>query len=261
MRSATFTLARPSEECVYRTAALFVLAALILPVQVSARPKRNLPDNSPLLWTLTDEISPTELRRARNDPQAVRLRAKASRMAPEARSRLTDFVDGRATPALVTMAEALTGFAGYFDSDVAGEASIGKLVAWYQHFHISTDGADRLTEFMVRMDKTYKRHQSLVGTDHVDIAKSIARLEEQTKKSHPKLWIAFETNDLKTLSKGLDMPIRKLRKKLRYNYDPWDRYLSNNLPQLRSDLSPYDWKGLRTMLYEVVVPGFSSISQ
>lgn len=249
---------------VHKLIALALVMPLVPPVWGQPR-SENLPESSPLWWTLTEEISPKDLRAARVDPQATRNRFRSSAMGrdrtPADQERVRAYVNGDESPQLVTVAEALFSLAVYFDPEHMNEHSTKRIALWYRDYGLSTEGGDALAAFMLGMNRAYDDHQSVVGDDLVKIAGLIREKEVSlgVEIGSSDLWQAFDANDFSTLSRELGVPAKELRHQLRHNYDPWDAYLRKELPRLRRDLSKQDWDAMRQLLYEIAAPMFTHV--
>ncbi len=174
---------------------------------------------------------------------------------------ILDFLDGRDSPELVTMAEALCSFSVYFNLERINERAIATLGEWFDTYDISADGADMISEFMFSLDEANTHYERNVGTDHIDVNRWIQEKERAEGRSRRDLRTAFDSNDARTLARELSIPLEQMRGKLRFNYNPWERYLVAEMPGLRDGLRRSDWDGLRTLLFEKVATGYSVISQ
>ncbi len=217
-------------------------------------------EESPLWWTLTNDLTPRELKSKRSDTPAAQDRfdqftGRESASADRPSKKVKDFVSGRRTPELVTMAEAIRAWSVFFDtSRLDDKQTRARTDRQFADYELSLNGKEAVTAFMIELDRAYKHHEGLVSDELIEVAKRIHEIEANLQVARDDLWEAFDKNDVQTLSRELGLKPTVLRELLRHNYNPELRYLKTELPVLKQALSIHDWRAFQKLLLKEAAP-------
>ena len=221
-----------------------------------------IPASSPVWWTLTDEISPQELRRVYGDEEASRERYRravaaglAEAVPAEKLESLVFFQNGAQSPELLPMYEALDAFALRFRHrpQWAEQAPLE-----LESHGISAAGIDIVTQYAHRLladiDALIEevKHGQQGFLEVMD--KAEASLGEKGLRR------AVEARDVESLSVASGVPVPEIRRRMTdWETDPLIVVSERMLPQLKRDLTARDWERLRTYLLEEVSPVSSAV--
>lgn len=266
------TLLPPS----WRTVGL-ILALILLPTASRAQPhKLDTPTDSPLWWTLTDEITPQKLKAlyvdrssslARYD-DAVEAGLEEPLPARGKRSRacLTFYRNSELTPELEPMWIAFRAFYnGHLDRELGGDEYVDAVPHRLQEFGISPSGVDFILATAKSTEAEVKRRLPEFTPRLGDAALLIDEIYSDPIRAASAPPIeqfrdAMEARDYATVAAVTGRPESEIRD-LVDSYANWNvpyELVAEVLPVLKNDLSESDWEGFRRYLLEVVVSGFGS---
>lgn len=247
--------------------AVFLAAAgLLVPGPVCGQPMDlDTPASSPLWWTLSDEISPAELRTAFRTPEAHLGRylaavdaGVAQRLSKAQAGALKFYYNAELNPELTPMWLALAAFSTWHLVSESDERAKKALTDF------GFDPAPTAAILQVRTLQ-HERSQEIV---QAVAAKSIefSAIQRQAiearggdRRAYDAVVRAGRSGDIEVLLGSTD----RSREELRELWGAWKRSpvtetAGELLPELRSRLSPEDWERFRAFLLEAVVPRMSS---
>lgn len=241
--------------------ALVGLALLLGPVDAQTTDPK-IPASSPVWWTLTDEITPQELRRIYGDPKDSQRRyllavekGLVEPVPPERLEELVFFQHGGQSPELLPMSEAFTLFAlrlKYRPSwPEAGEKGLGE-------FGISHGGEKMILEeakrFAVEVDAMMDELKEEQGAFLDIMRRALERLGPRG------LDRALEARDVATLSIAAGTPVPETRRLMEaWETEPSAEVSATTLPRLKDELTPEDWEAFRRYLLLEVAAGSSAV--
>lgn len=254
-------------------ALLVVLAAVVAVAVVTAAPASaqtmdlTTPASSPLWWTLTDEITPQELRRRlrdEKDHQARYLEAVERGLAPavpaEQLSTLAWYENGELWPQLIPLYVAFDALAlntlhedpdPNWTLDMFGEGLIAH--------GATTLEAEKIVAALVRY---WPEERRLTEEIAVGSSAFVAIMRKANERAGKNLFIEARDNPA-TADKIADLAGQS-RERVRELYVQWRRIATAEaaepaLRRLRQDVSPAAWRALQTYLRTIVAPHLRAI--
>jgi hypothetical protein len=217
------------------------------------------PADSPLWWTLTDEITPTELRAAYRSHQShvERYRQAVETGLEEPRSeealeRLKFYINTQLTPELETLGSAFSLFAyGWLPyEDRAATAS-----ALAEH-GVTAEGAQQVLDIAGRYAQDFRTLADEIGPKHEELIRlqwEILEKSGQHEQSKAELDRALKASDAGYFSEHTGRDETEILGLLdAWKILPSSVLLATTLPDLKAALSAPDWRGLRRyLLYRV----------
>ncbi len=250
--------------CLSLAGSLVVLLVLCGAATLNAQttdPK--IPGSSPLWWTLTDELSPQELRRIYGDPDDSRRRyllAVERRLVepvpPERLDKLVFFQNGALSPELLPMWEAFDAYAvrlrhrPLWDADKAAEE--------LREFGLSAAGIEIVVHeagrFLTEVDALIAE----VKDGQQDFVEIMRRAEGTLGEKE--LERALEARNVASLALAAGETVPETRRLMeQWEIDPAASVAERMLPELKRELGSGDWALLRAYLLEEVSPLSSAI--
>lgn len=246
-------------------AVLFGIAlALLVVFPAQAQWTMNPPPvDSPYWWTLSDSISPAELRTGLQSRKHSRERMRDAIAKgvhePVSNARLQQLslhVDGSLTPELIPMFDAFRIFAGGCDGDGPPnwEASSRRSLS---EFAVSNDGADNVITTACNYLSQVDGIVADIGQDSLEFAEKV--LEPATARvGKSRAAEAIKNRDVAELSQRSGVA----RSRVADLYESWQRDPLAEagieaLTHLRATMSEDDWESLRSLLLKKVAPTMS----
>lgn len=235
-----------------------LIVLLVAGVAVAAQttdPK--VPASSPLWWTLTDEITPQELRRIYGDPKdsqrrdllAVEKGLKRP-VSPERLKELLFFQDGSQSPELLPMWEAFDIFASRFgyrwNWEERGPAAL-------REHGISARGV----ETIVGVSHRHNRRVAALTEEIRDGTHDFLDLQRRAEPvvGEEGLNRALDERDVVTLSVAVGVSVPAVSRLMAdWEIDPGAATAEELLPELKAELSAEDWERFRHFLLADVSP-------
>lgn len=213
--------------------------------------------DSPHWWTLTDEVTPVELRTALQSRQASRERLKAAIQAgqhpelpPREWARVSFFLDGEMTPELVPMFDAFSILATWINRDITRtELKIRQDLA-------STGVSAEGTDLIFQAAKEYRtRAQEIISEVDYEQRRFAARVLAPTRErlGNERAAEVLRRKEFDKLAQESDLPeaeVAALYKEWRR--DPWVEAAVAEMVDLREALQKDDWQNLRRYMLENV---------
>lgn len=263
---------RPMSSLLLWRAASLVLAFVLLPTVSGAQPhKLDTPTDSPLWWTLSDEVTPEQLKALYSDRSLSLERydeavaAGLARPLPDTGTRsracMLFYSNSQLSPELELMWQAFRAFyTVHLNREFAGDEYVDAVPDELQKFGISPAGRGvilaaarstpvevdrRLPEFIPRLSEaTLLMHEIYSNPARAATAPPV----DQFRNS-------METRDYAAIAAVTGRPKAEIRE-LVDSYANWNvpyELVAEALPVLKADLSDADWSGFRRYLLEVVV--------
>lgn len=244
--------ARPSSLTLRIVLLSALMATLVTPVEAQWMVPPP-PVDSPYWWTLTDEVSPQELRVALTNPAAVRQRYLAAKEAegvtvpPVELTQIDYFITGRLTPELFPMFDAYITLAVQTYHE-PGEERTRELLALYAFSPASADKViSSLLNYMEKRDaavaEVAPRHQELM---------------EIVRRSRVPLKEAFKRGDIDRVVAATGASRDRVAELFPlWNAAPSIETALDSLSSLRQELSEQEWENLRRLLLEEIAPYMS----
>lgn len=250
-------------------AALLAAVGLLAPGSSSGQPlDLDTPASSPLWWTLSDEISPAELRSALRSPEAHRERYLAAvdagiaqPLAEDQVQALSFYYNRRLTPELTPMWFAFDVF-GTAHLQGRGEEHVTGALAEFGFapsaiatiLELGRSQAERSQELSVALGKK--------SIQFVQIQRRAIEARGGDRRSYALVKRAAERGELGLLLGSTDVSLETLSElRAAWLRHPITEIAEDLLPELRSRLSAEDWEGFRRFLLEHVVPAMGSESR
>lgn len=219
--------------------------------------------DSPYWWTLTDAITPAELRAALQSRQRNRQRLEQAiedgdyPALPESRiQQISLFIDGTRDPDLIPMWDAFAILAIHLEpSEGDEEAKLRKGLADYG---LSPEAIDAV----VAAGYTYPDRRlaviAEVDREQREFAREVARVEDKLGKKAAAEVIVRQ--DFDRLARETGMPRGRVADLFEtWLRDPRAEASIEGLEGLRALLSPSDWEGLRRYLLETIATGMDYV--
>lgn len=229
----------------------------------------DIPVDSPAWWTLTDKISPAELRKQFRDPEAhlARYREAVEAGAPtqpldeEALTYLSFYYHRAVTPELTPIWLAFDAFAGGH-LELLGEAhATDNLTA----FGFGPTAIDTILLFASRLTRETQEIAEEVGPRSirfVEIQRRAIKARGGDRKAYAAVTRAARAGDLDLLLPHAGVPRAELAElRAAWRRSPLTETSERLLPELRQQLTQEDWERLRRFLLEHVVPRMGNESK
>lgn len=241
-----------------RSRVLLALAILFSVTPVVAQRQLNHPPTSPLWWTLTDHITPTQLRRAHRDAGGHEERylvavqkGWALPVAAEKLQTLVFYINGRVTPELIPLWSAF----GFYAHQLLGDSANGE--AELRSYGVSVSGTEVIQEEV----EIYILDGEQMIRDTMD---ATWELKQVLREAHGKLGIrgaqeAYEAEDFERLAAATGRDRARVRWLLKTAWDPWAQVAPERLQALKERLSENDWDRFRDYLLREIAVTITSI--
>lgn len=237
---------------------LLCLAFLALAGTAAAQLQNtDTPASSPAWWTLSDRVTPTELRMAHRDPginlaryrDAVAART-VSPIEKGREHRLRFFLDGSLTPELVPLWLAFEILAERLDGPPESQA---RAVALLEESEISPSGVQTI---IARAAITLQEQENLIEAIREPQLELVRRIDERLGETDMETFKTMvATRDVAALAEALDIePDHVVTLLDARTADPLSTSHANNLPYLRAELSADDWRAFRNLLLTAIAP-------
>lgn len=230
-----------------------------------------MPSDSPVWWTLTDDISPGEMkatfadRAAHHERHARAVEAGiANELSEEGSRRLSFYTNTEQNPELTPVWRALDVWAR---SLVGPYGRPGSLERELSEYGISPSAADRLKVYAA---KFVQERQVLIETNKDDQQEFVTiqremldskALSPDTQQAEVLLQRAREQRDLELFARTSGRTTERIAELIATSrIDPGAHAGAASLPLIREDLEPEEWEGFRRYLLERVVPGMGSLT-
>ncbi len=245
-------------ELLAQLAKLIIFCAL-LPAVAGAQPlDLDTPVDSPLWWTLTDEVSPQQLREAYRDPEANRQRfreAVAAGLQPPAPKdpdlRYLDFyLQPRLNPELVPMWYAFASLSRNWLPQ-EGRAAIASALAARG---ISAGGIERVLAVAAESAARLQRRYDEIGPLSRDFGRirwAILDHNGWSEESKREVEAAVARDDASYFAERSGRSETEVASMLAATKDDfYYRVPAEGTVQLNEELDPADWRGLRRYLFD-----------
>lgn len=220
-----------------------------------------LPPESPYWWTLSDEVTPSQLRRALQDRDANRARARQNLedgkehglVTEEDIHRVSAYLDGGQTPELVPMYIALEAFASRFEHRTNWEKDGPELL---HRYGMSSEGSSRL----VAVVHDYREHRDEIIAEVTPSVVDLMRILRPLKLGSEKidsLLVAGEMQELSRLTGKDTSQLARLHRQ--WKREPLVEAALPRLLELRRELAATDWSAFRAFLLHEVAPMIKGI--
>jgi hypothetical protein len=233
------------------------------------QPEPNLPDNVRDVeiaddwarwWTLTDELTPQELRAIHEDVELTRERyreavnAGEKEFMPEERlARLDFYIDGSTHPELFQMWSVFDAFASGFEiPEVDPRASLAE-------FGFEGEVLDTIVSF----SSDYWREKKILMERLMREAQPVLAFFRLGRESlgEEVFDAAYEAEDLIVMAGATGLSVDQVEEIIEAGRrTPADDYAAEALPPLKELLKPDDWDRFRSYLLKVKAPTMSGIS-
>lgn len=258
---------RRTQSLVKRLVQFGVVCAL-LPVVCSAQPfDLDTPVDSPLWWTLTDGISPQELREAYRDLESSRRRfreAVAAGLQPPATKdkglqHLKFYVNSQITPELVPMWLVFETVANMW-LPAEGREEVERSLASHG---VASSGIERVLAVAADNAVQVQRNVNEIGPlqqEYIRMQWEILNRDNWSEKSKDAVEAAVGSDDLLFFSQGTGRSEAEVAKLIAAGKDNYlARVTEESLVTLKRELSPADWRGLRRYLFDRAASGFGGM--
>lgn len=252
---------------------LLVVAGLAWPVAVHAQPMRlDTPVDSPLWWTLTDDLTPAEVKRLYSD-RALSLErydaAVEAGLAPplpergkDSRECLQFYVNPELTPELEPMWFPFqTFYALYTPGEHAREEYVEAAPRdLQQKFGVSPSGVDAIMSAAAATQTEFDSLMADLGPKLQEMTLLLAAVYEDPLRAafvppEGQVYDAVRQQDYATVSSVVGRPESEIHELVDSHAD-WDvpyALIAEALPGLKAALTDHDWQGFRHYLLETVV--------
>ncbi len=254
-------------------AACVAMAMLLLPGVLDAqlhRPDR--PVDSPLWWTLTDEVTPAELKRLFSDRSLSLERYDAAVAAgladplPErgagGRECLDFYLNRDLTPELEPMWLAFdTFFRVYAPDEQVDEERAHAAPLDLRRFGVSPSGVETILRAAAATEAEFDSLMDDLGPKMREMTVLLGEVyyEDPQRAAlappHRQVLDAVELRDYQTVASAVGRSVSEIRDLVDSHAD-WDApyaLVAEALPRLKEELTDEDWQGLRRYLLETVV--------
>lgn len=245
---------------------LVVVAIYASPLLGQKQPKPSTPHDPQGLettedarwWTLTDEITPQELRAIHEDVELHKeryreaVKAETQRLMPKEKMKLLNhFIDGSTHPELFQMWQVFSSFAAGFTFDeVDPRVSLTE-------FGFEGEVLETIVRFSTEFWHEREILQEKVAEEFKDVAE-LARLSKESlgqKNYH----VAIKAKDASMLASATGYNVEKVERLLElWEQTPADDFTAQTLPLIKKVLGPSDWERFRLYLLEVQASKMSS---
>ena len=246
-------------------AVLALTCALIAPTRAWSQPiDLDTPADSPLWWTLTDEISPAELRAALRSDRAHLERylaavdaGLASPLTEEQADALSFYYNRRLNPELTPMWFAFDVLASG-RLQLRGEEAIRQSLAEYGFTKPAIGTIIDAANAQFRDSQQLAKQLAPDTQEFMKIWRLAVERRGGEKKAGAEVDRAVKAGKLDILAQATGTPNERLAKLRRaWKRDPLGEATAPILVNLKDTLDDASWDRLRTYLLEVVVPGLS----
>ena len=264
---------RVSAKLPWRAASLS-MALLLLPTVLGAQlHKLDRPVDSPLWWTLTDEMPPAELKRLHTDRSLALERYDAAVAAglerplpergPQARECLLFYFNGDLTPELQPMWQAFDWFLAFHaPGEHASEQNVRAAPRDLQRFGVSPSGVDAILNAAAATQAEFDSLMADFGPKMRRMTILLREVYDDPRRAaavppEGQVYDAALRKDYATVASALGRPEDEIRA-LVDSYADWDEpyaLIAEALPRLKEEVTEPDWQGFRRYLLEVVVAG------
>ena len=249
--------------------ALAWAAALCPPAWCRAPYNLDLPADSPVWWTLSESLSPAELRAALRDRSAHLARYRKAfeaglvRELPEqGLRRLSFYVNSEQTPELTPMWRAFDVWADSF-TELYNRAILTRQMG---AFGLEATAVDRLLELATN----YLRVRDAVAAEIEPKLLEFVRIQREVILSRAEgngerdgglvVERALESGDLEPLIEISGVPRQRMEELYAaWRTDPAAHGATSSLPRIQRALTAEEWNALRRYLLQRVVPGMGPI--
>jgi hypothetical protein len=259
------TRSQQVSSCVRIVVVLIGLGAMVVfptPAIEAQTTDPETPASSPLWWTLTDDVSPRELRQTFRDRDAslehyleAVEKGLVTLYPPEQLEDLVYFHSGALHPELLPFWEAFDAFALRFRYRTGWSE---KAPAELRSHGLSEEGARLVIEEAQQHLRDTDALKLELGTkqrDFLALSKKAAAAIGPAGVRH-----ALENRDTRTLARAAGESTEQVQALMRaWETDPTATSAQKLLPRLKESLSPEDWEGLRAYLLAEVAPVTSAI--
>ena len=265
---------RQARKLLGRRIACLAAAFPLLPVLVGAQlHKLDRPVDSPLWWTLTDEVSPAELKQLHSDRSLSLARYDAAVKAglerplpeqgPYGRECLLFYFNTELTPELEPMWLAYASFyAFYTPGEHAREENVQAAPRDLRRFGVSPSGVDAILKAAAATQAEFDSLMAHFGPKLREMTILLREVYDDPRRAaaaapEGEVYEAVQRKDYGTVASALGRPEGDIRALVDSHAD-WDvpyALVAEALPVLREELTEGDWQGLRRYLLEVVVAG------
>lgn len=240
---------------IYVGCALTLVTLLLVPVAQGQYMRYSEPVDSPHWWTLSDSLSPAELRHAILSPSANRERLRKAidegRVPAEAEQKLARVelqVDGRVNPELIPMWDAFDAYAMRFDYRRDWESITADQLAEYG---LSAQGIQTVIRLAKEHRERLKEIQEQLGPWQRELVE--IQLDAQRRIGEERMLAATRSKDFTGLARASSRTPERVKEV--YESAQGDPRVIGGLEsvvKLHSVLSEDDWDGLRAYLLDQV---------
>lgn len=223
------------------------------------------PEDPVFWWTLTDELSPEELRAIYEDAELHRVRYRQAAEAgyreplPEDRLKaITEFVTGSMTPELFPMWLAFDAFSAHFHGENRWEA-FAKAPTQLAKYGIDDPAAQSIIDSALRqLDESQALARELASDTLLFVA--LAREAKANKVGARTLNESIARGDPNTIALATGHSPAVVAKLMKtWRREPVRETIVVILPELKSKLSNANWERFRLFLLKEVAPMMSGI--
>ncbi len=209
-------------------------------------------------WTLTDEITPQELRAIHEDTELHKERYREaveegtqSLLPKEQMELLTHYIDGNTHPELFQMWQVFSSFAaGFVFDEVDPRVSL-----------IEFGFEGEVLETIVRSSREFWRDRQILQEKVAEEFKAVAELARLSKENlgQKNYKVAIKAKDANMLANATGYSVENVEKLLDlWGQTPSADFTAQTLPLIKKVLGPSDWERFRLYLLEVQAPKMSS---
>jgi hypothetical protein len=241
----------------------FAVAVALLPAAASAQPlDLDTPADSPLWWTLTDDISPQQLRDAYRDPGANRRRFREAVAAglqppapkdPELRY-LVFYVNPRLTPELEPLWSAFYALADQLELEGAEAVELGLAARG-----ISAEGIDRIVAVAQATAAEVRDLVAQIGPlqrEFILMVRGVRDRHRWSEESEAAVESAVERGDTRYFAEQTGRTEADVARLLAAGLrTPTSEAAEESIVRLKADLAAPDWRGLRRYLFDRAASG------
>lgn len=255
-------------------AASLSVALLLLPAVVGAQlHKLDRPVDSPLWWTLTDELTPAELKRLHSDRSLSLERYDAAveagfqrplpEQGPYRRECLLFYFNRELTPELEPMWQAFESFfLFYTPGEHAREENVQAAPRDLRRFGVSPSGVDTILNAAAATHAEFDSLMADFGPKMREMTILLREVYDDPRRAaavppEGEVYAAVQRKDYGTVASVLGRPEIEIRALVDSHAD-WDvpyALIAGALPGLKEELTEGDWQGFRRYLLEVLAAG------
>jgi len=249
------------------------MTLLFLPAVLDAQfHKPDRPVDSPLWWTLTDEVTPAELKRRFSDRShslerydaavAAGLEQALPEEGPRGRECLEFYLNRELTPELEPMWLAFDTFFRFYAPDEQAEGEHEQSAQRdLRRFGVSSSGVDTILRIAAATEAEFDSLMDDLGPKMREMTVLLGELyyEDPQRAAfappHRQVLEAVELRDYQTVASAVGRSVSEIRDLVDSHAD-WDApyaLVAEALPRLKKELTDEDWQGFRRYLLETVV--------